>query len=214
MARDQCYLCHRDLGPDVLVRCREPDCPLNVSRARASAVVLGGLFGLILLVGLVLAAAYWFLRGDRPRDEVAGASSVEDAVQPASASSLGGPSLLPTRGSGGPATGDGAAESPADAGAPQPDGETPDPRAATRVQSFSCEGGLSSSQVAICTHWSLATADYNLSLQYRSALRHSRNPQALRRAHAAWLARLDQLGGDIPSLRKAFDDWGAELGRR
>jgi uncharacterized protein len=91
--------------------------------------------------------------------------------------------------------------------------EAADPRAAMRVQSFSCEGALSASRLWICTHWSLATMDYNLALQYKAALRRSGAPQALRKAHADWLARLDKLDGDAAGLRKAFEDWRNELGR-
>ena len=91
--------------------------------------------------------------------------------------------------------------------------EAADPRAATLVQSFSCEGNLSASRLWICTHLSLATKDYNLALQYKSTMRRSRNPQALRQAHAAWLAKLDDLDGDAARLEKAFDDWRDELNR-
>ncbi len=86
------------------------------------------------------------------------------------------------------------------AGPGVPDSGVPDPRAATRVQSFSCDGALSASRSLVCTRWDLATADYNLSLSYKTALMHARNPRALRRARAVWLQQLDALRGDAKQI--------------
>jgi hypothetical protein len=86
-----------------------------------------------------------------------------------------------------------------------PDSGVPDPRAATRVQSFSCDGSLSASRSLVCTRWDLATADYNLSLSYKTALMHARNPRALRRARAAWLQQLDALRGDAKQILRHIE---------
>jgi hypothetical protein len=223
MSKDQCRLCHRDLSPDVLVRCREPDCPLTASRSRASIVVLSGLLGIALIVGAVVMAVTWLSRGKPPTEGASGAS-MGLAASPATsthASTDAGPSAdrdfaaTSRRDASGNATGDLSAKGAASpAGADRPiGGEPADPRAATLVQSFSCESRLSSARAWICTHLSLATRDYNLSLQYKSALARSRNAAALRAAHAAWLKKLDALGDEPRGLEKAFDDWRDELSR-
>jgi len=86
-----------------------------------------------------------------------------------------------------------------------PDPNRRDPQAATRVQSFTCEGTLPASRSLMCTRWDLATADYNLALSYKTALAHARNPRALRRARTAWLRQLDRLGGDAKQILRHID---------
>lgn len=68
----------------------------------------------------------------------------------------------------------------------------PDERAATRVQNFSCDTASSIARQLVCTHWELATVDYNLSLAYRRALGAAPNPDALRREQRGWLQSLDK----------------------
>jgi len=67
-----------------------------------------------------------------------------------------------------------------------------DGRAATRVQNFSCDTASSIARQLVCTHWELATVDYNLSLAYRRALGAAPNPDALRREQRNWLQSLDK----------------------
>ncbi|MFM9828832.1 MAG: hypothetical protein ACKVOB_08835 [Sphingomonas sp.] len=88
-----------------------------------------------------------------------------------------------------------------------------DARAPTRVQNFSCGGALSASRVAICSRWSLAINDYNLSLVYRDALARSNDARALRRAHAQWLAKLDTLADDEAAIQQHYDAWRQRLDR-
>lgn len=78
---------------------------------------------------------------------------------------------------------------------------------------FSCGGAMSASRSRICTDWTLATVDYNLSLFYRSVLARSRNPEALRRVNATWLSRLDKVGADTNDLLKFYNDWREDLSR-
>ncbi len=93
------------------------------------------------------------------------------------------------------------------------DSGVPDPRAATRVQTFSCSGSLTASRSLICTNWDLATTDYNVALTYSSALARSHRPDALRRAHDQWLAGLDTLGNDVEKLREYYRKWQERLTR-
>ena len=87
----------------------------------------------------------------------------------------------------------------------------PDPRAATRVQSFSCAGPMSPSRMLICTNWNLATADYNLSIAYQAAVKDSRTPEALRRSQVLWLAKVDKLGANTDALLEAYQQRYAEF---
>lgn len=91
--------------------------------------------------------------------------------------------------------------------------DAPDPRAASRVQSFPCDGQSSPGRAMICTHWPLAIADYNVALLYQDALSRSADPRALVRARRAWLARLDKQGVDAASILKLYDEWRAELAK-
>jgi hypothetical protein len=215
MPRDQCDLCHRDLSPGALTHCREADCPLKASHARASATVLLALLAMALIVAVAVALSSWLMRGRSPASDAG--STAATAVEQARATDLdrGGATVLPSGAADRRTSPDGRATPAGDATAAGPEtSEAPDPRAAMRVQSFSCEGGLTASRLWICTHWSLATMDYNLALQYKAALRRSKAPQALRKAHADWLIRLDKLDGNAAGLRRAFEDWSEELGGR
>jgi hypothetical protein len=171
---------------------------------------------LAVIVGLAITLWSWLVRGDKPSDGAPVSPAASEVAQPGSTRrDIAGGGTLGI--SGGAIGGSGASEQPAepriDVASTEAAVEAADSRAARLVQSFPCEGSLPASRVAICTHWSLATSDYNLSLQYKSALRRSKKPQALRQAHSAWLARLDDLKGDLSRLRKAFDDWRDELSR-
>ncbi|OQW46166.1 MAG: hypothetical protein A4S16_11635 [Proteobacteria bacterium SG_bin6] len=68
-----------------------------------------------------------------------------------------------------------------------------DPRAARKVQNFSCDSATASpARQLVCNHWELATVDYNLALAYRHALAAVPNPAALRREQRGWLQALDR----------------------
>jgi hypothetical protein len=95
--------------------------------------------------------------------------------------------------------------------ATQTDSSLPDARAASRVQTFSCSGSLSASRSLICTNWDLATTDYNLALTYNAVLARSRRPEALRRAHDAFLEGLDTIGTDANKLREYYRTWQEQL---
>jgi hypothetical protein len=212
MSNEQCDLCHRDLSPGVLVRCREIDCPLARSRTHASITILSSLLGMAVIVGIVVAAWSALTHRPRPADDAGVPVAAAEAQSVSAGREISG---APVLGKGPPngQRGDARSANPPAGAAAEEFRETADPRAARLVQSFPCEGDLSASRLSICTHMSLATSDYNLSLQYKSALRRSRNPQGLRQKHNAWLAKLDDLDGDLSRLRKAFADWRDELTR-
>lgn len=87
----------------------------------------------------------------------------------------------------------------------------PDPRAGQRVQSFDCNSVGNVARQLVCTRWDLATADYNLTLAYRSALEKSDRPAALRRAYAEWLRELDRLGDNREAILAHYAKLRAEL---
>jgi len=212
MAGSKCTLCKRDLQRATLSRCRERRCPARPSNRRGSASIwIGGAIGLLILGSIVIGS--WLLAGSGRRS--AGTEEAETAA---------------AAGAGAPARAGGsagasvkhwfeklvAAPSPTPAAPPaQPEESSlPDPRAGTRVITFSCNGVLSPSRSRICTDWTLATVDYNLSLFYRSVLARSRKPEAVRRINAARLARLDHVGTDSDVLLKYYADWREELARQ
>lgn len=82
---------------------------------------------------------------------------------------------------------------------------------AARVGSFSCSGARGGARALVCSDWTLATADYNLSLVYRTAIEHSHRRAAIARAQDAWLAQLDRLGNDSAAITAHYEKRLAEL---
>jgi hypothetical protein len=218
MAGSECDYCKRDISKPSLVRCSSERCPLKVSRAGAVRGVLLGIGGIGLVVAFLIVGGAWLMSPGKPR----GAGDVRaqgDAASSATSSSSGGQQTRAMELSGsirnwgglfGGGHGD-AQQTPvavADANA-----DRPDPRAASRVQTFSCSGTLSASRSLICTNWDLATTDYNLALTYNAVLARSRHPDALRRAHDAFLAGLDTVGNDAARLREYYRLWQEQLTR-
>lgn len=173
MSPKTCQICSRDISKPSLVRCQASACPLNKSAPPASRQTLLGIVGLGLgIVGAIGAASWLFATPGASRTSVASPFSrgtvnnwIDGLWQPKAPDSS--PSV------------------PQVAGA--------DWGAATRVETFSCEGRLSAARSVICTHWDLATVDYNLALVYRHALSSARDPGALRAEQGRWLARLDSI---------------------
>lgn len=214
---NRCHLCHRDLSGDSLVRCREIDCPTQATRRHASMVVLLVLAGLAIVIAALFGAVSWLTNGrvqsgataaPAPDAAAPSAGAASDASQAPAAAGPWARAVPPgpTRGAAGASLP--ASRQPAEAAESQ---EPADPRAGALVQSFSCAERLSASRSWVCTHWSLATEDYNLSLQYRSTLAGTRNPEALRRARAAWLAKLDTLGANSAAISQSYRQWRAQL---
>jgi hypothetical protein len=102
-------------------------------------------------------------------------------------------------------------DAPTDNAPPQVANDASDPQASTRVQTFSCAGALSASRATICTHWELATADYNLSLLYNNVLAHSPRTAELRRDHSVFLKALDRLNGNPKRILALYHDWQTRL---
>lgn len=203
MTQERCGLCNKSLERAALVRCHDVRCPLAQSRPRTSLKTMAGMG----FVGIAMLAAILVLAspGRHARAEAATASqSTASRFEAATAQRA--PEL------GGSAAGRWIASmftspkpKPDMALPPAPDPALPDFRAATRVQSFRCDTALSPSRALVCTHWDLATADYNLGLSYQSALARSRDPRSLRRAHLLWLRQLDRLGGDVDKILRHIE---------
>lgn len=176
MTAEQCHVCSRDISKPSLVRCKVAACPLNKPAAPASRQTLIGIAGLGCIAIAAVAAMSW-------RSAAAGSTSqpkiAAQAVNGPGGSWLGG--LWRAKAP--------VAEQSDDV----PAGESVDWTAATRVLSFSCDGTLSPARSAICSHWDLATVDYNLALVYRHALGTAHNRAALRADQDRWLAELDRL---------------------
>jgi len=217
MARSECDYCKRDISKPSLVRCSSERCPLKVSRAGAVRGVMFGIGGVGLVVAFLVVGGAWLMSPGKPR----GAGDVgAPGEAAASASSSGGRQTRAmelsgnVRHWGGGLFGGGhneVQETPVAASAT--DADRPDPRAASRVQTFSCSGALSASRSLICTNWDLATTDYNLALTYNAVLARSRHPDALRRAHEAFLAGLDTVGNDANKLREYYRLWQEQLSK-
>ena len=192
-------MCARDVSQTSLMRCKETRCPLKQDRAGASfRPSRSGIKGLLVALP-VLAMAIAFLTHRQPTIAGFSAGAPESAAR--------------TGGKGSNWLGKlfaGHAEAPVD-DTPAPAADTPDPQASSRVQMFSCSGALSASRAAICTHWDLATADYNVSLLYNTALAHSARPAGLRRDHAMFVKALDRLNGDPERILAEYRDWQARL---
>ena len=194
---------------------------MKASRQRASAVVLTGLVGLAIVIGAIFLIVSRIHIGSTTKVEAVADAPGGPAVSGQPADDLAGGAPLSTVIPAGPAPGpdksDGSAGSlpalpqPEQQAAPQAPVESADPRAGSVVQSFSCMGELTASRAWICTHWSVATMDYNLSLQYRSALTRSHNPHGLREADVSWLGEVDRLGDDPAAILKLYRQWQARL---
>ncbi|WP_404366474.1 hypothetical protein AB5I39_10930 [Sphingomonas sp. MMS24-J45] len=212
MTSERCSLCNKSAERAALVRCSDARCPLAKPPQRVSVKTLVAM-GVAALVAIAAVAGISMMTVEDSAD--GNTLAVEDATDA--------PGTTPTPRNplhAAVQTGDRSAFAwlaelfDAPKAAPQEvvatemlNPGTPDPRAASRVQSFPCEGALTPSRSLMCTRWDLATADYNLSLQYKNALVHSRNPRALRKARAVWLQQLDALGGDAVRIQKHIDSF-------
>ncbi len=208
MAQSQCDYCKRDISKPSLVRCSSERCPLKASRGGGVRGLLVGIGGLGLVGAFVIVGGAWLLSpGTKARaagDEHAVATT--DGPRGATLDISG-----KVRDWGGGLFGGGSGASRDDNQVAAADPTLPDPRAASRVQTFSCSGSLSASRSLICTNWDLATTDYNLALTYNAMLARSRHPEALRRAHDAFLEGLDSLGTDADKLRAYYRSWQDRL---
>jgi len=211
MARPECDYCKRDISKPSLVRCSSQRCPLKVTRGVAVRRVMVGMGSLGLIGAFVFVGLMWLL-SPSPKTHAANDSQVEGAPSGSQ------PRALELSGNvrhwaGGLFEGGNGSRSETPVAVTQPDFSLPDPRAGSRVQTFSCSGSLSASRSLICTNWDLATTDYNLALTYNAVLARSRHPDALRRAHDAFLAGLDRLGSDAEKLREYYRAWQERLAR-
>lgn len=162
-----------------MVRCQAIGCPLHKRGASASRQTLIGILGLCIITALATAAISSVARssnGNGPRAPIAFGGSMGGWLD----------KIMPRR----------AGET--DAATASVD--IPDWTAASRVASFNCSGSLSAARSLVCSHWDLATVDYNMALVYRAALARADNAAALRAAQNAWLAKLDSLSGDRDAL--------------
>jgi hypothetical protein len=211
MTGSRCTLCKRNVDRAAMSRCRDNRCPSRPRNARASSSVLvGGGIGLLILGSIVMGTWLLAAPGKSAGASDTGAATPENRAE-ASRQAINGAGTnvvkwLDTLVSAPKAP-------PAERAADVQDSSVPDPRAGSRVMNFSCSGAMPASRSRICTDWTLATVDYNLSLFYRSALARAKNPEALRRANAVWLARLDKLGNDTDELIQFYSDWRADLAR-
>ena len=174
---------------------------MKASRRQASIVIIRGLGVIAVLAAVLFGAVWWLSKGWKQSDADATSSamvSTSDSAARRAEPGAGGRAVVSIHSaiSAEPVPAIGKSQSAAAAVA-----EAPDARAATLVQSFSCASKVSPARAEICTYVSLAMEDYNLSLQYRSALARSGNSQALRRGQAAWLAEFDHLKADTAILK-------------
>jgi hypothetical protein len=212
MARPECDYCKRDISKPSLVRCSSQRCPLKASRGAAVRGVMVGIGGIGLLGAFGVIGAVWlFAPSSKPHGAgEAHAETVASNEPRTNAMELGG--NIRNWGGGLFSGGKGnTQETPV--AATHTDSGLPDPRAASRVQTFSCSGSLSASRSLICTNWDLATTDYNLALTYNAVLARSHRPEALRRAHDAFLTGLDTVGNDANKLRDYYRAWQEQLTR-
>lgn len=169
-----------------------PHCPEK--QGGGSARVLRLLIPALLLAASVVGLAYLLVSRHQPVEEVASPFAPEADNSIAATDT----EQLPVAASSG-ATAPAAATAPSAAGGiggiaiPAGLFGPADPRAAQRVQSFSCASATASpARQLVCNHWELATVDYNLALAYRRALATVANPAALRREQRGWLQALDR----------------------
>ncbi|MDO7844006.1 lysozyme inhibitor LprI family protein [Sphingomonas immobilis] len=209
MAKSACKLCKQDISEVTLIRCRDAACPLLTKSTAGTGVSTVGL----LAVGSVALCAVVFgwrmgapaPAAPSPTPTATAAAIAVTAAAPASAAKKNGWSerfaalFLPPK------------HEQTEDSAPDALPAGPDPQAATRVQTFSCDGRTSPARALICTDWTLATVDYNLSLAYSQALAHSRSPKAIRKAQAVWEAKIDTLRADSKAVLEAYRQRYAEL---
>ena len=211
MARPECDYCKRDISKPSLVRCSSQRCPLKASRGAALRGVMVGIGGLGLLAAFGVVGAVWLFS---PSSKPHGAGEPHQVEAASSGPRTNAMELSGNiRNWGGGLFSSGHGERQETPVAAQPDPSQPDARAASRVQTFSCSGSLSASRSLICTNWDLATTDYNLALTYNAVLARSRRPEALRRAHDAFLEGLDMIGNDANKLREYYRTWQEELAK-
>lgn len=213
MNKERCSLCNKSVERAALVRCSDARCPLAKPPQKVSIKTLVGM-GVAALLSVAALASVGLLTthdaADGPASpaEAAAAATTQNASAPQSATvQTGGGSTLAWLAK----LFDAPKPDRPEVVVQQPDPVTPDPRAATRIQSFSCDGPLTPSRALMCTRWDLATADYNLSLAYKNALAHARNPRALRRARALWLKQLDALGKDAVRIQRHIESFQRTL---
>ncbi len=206
MAQTDCQRCQRDIHKPALVRCQDAACPLKEARARVSPVKV---IGATSVLGMALAAIiFWISMATSPSQPAASSAKMRMIPLPAT-------HRIETGGDSGwlgwlwkterPVVIDSAPAAIRD--------DTPDPRAASRVQSFPCDEKASIGRALICTHWTLAITDYNVTLLYKDVLSHSADPHALTRARRAWLAKLDKKGVDKASILALYEAWRTELAK-
>lgn len=212
MTQTTCQLCKRDISKPSMVRCTDNHCPLKAEAPSGTTLVMKiGLAGLLVVFVIVLGMWMFATPAQRSvavanaRQATGKTDPIPSAAAPAAAQTQGSSSDWLSRLF--------VARPRAEAQVTAGHDDQPDAAAATRVQNFACNGDLPASRAIICTHWDLATTDYNLSLVYRQALARTARPDALRRAHARWLAELDRLGADAKAIARSYDDWRAELDR-
>lgn len=211
MPRPECDYCKRDISKPSLVRCSSQRCPLKASRGGAVRGILVGIGGLGLIGAFVVVAGAWLLSpGSKPRPVGEDRAEPTPGSPRAAALELSGNVRHWTGGLFAGGSGGSPSEAPVTTAF---DPALPDPRAASRVQTFSCSGNLSASRSLICTNWDLATTDYNLALTYNAVLARSRHPDLLRRAHDAFLAGLDTMGSDATKLGDYYRAWQEQLAR-
>jgi hypothetical protein len=207
MAKGSCKLCKQDISEVTLIRCRDTACPLLTKSTDGSGVSTVG----VLAIGSIALCAVvfgWRMAGPAPA-----AMPTSPATATVAVTTGGAPAEAKKNGWSERFAALFAPPKHEQAEDPAPDAlpEGPDPQAATRVQTFSCDGKTSPARALICTDWTLATVDYNLSLAYTQALSHSRQPKAIRKAQAAWQARIDTLGPDSKAVLEAYQQRYAEL---
>lgn len=207
MTTERCSLCNKSAERAALVRCSDARCPLaktphGVSVKTMVGMGVAALTAIAAVGGIGMLATRSAASNTSASAEASVTATTSNASEPVSASAqTGDRSAFAWLGALFSAPRPTVVETAVDV----PDPSIPDPRAGTRVQSFSCDGALNASRSLMCTRWDLATADYNLALSYKNALAHARNPRALRKARAVWLRQLDFLGGNAERIQKHIE---------
>lgn len=196
MTASICKTCHRDLGKASLVRCSRNPCPQKTESRRATSGLMLWVGGVgVLIFGGIFFGDWLATTDNRPEKT--------QAVAPAEAQGVMGQFGSKAREWAG-AIGLGGTPPVAE---PAPASVSPpDPRAATRVATFSCSGALSASRSQICTQMDLAVTDYNLSLLYSAVLARTPNRASVQKMHAAWLRQLDALGDDREQIQQHYKE--------
>ncbi len=211
MTQKSCHTCNRDISKPSLVRCREDNCPLKSIPEHSSRGLLAGLGGFGALVILAI-GGYSFISS--PTDTSTSISSDTPSVEIGDPGrNLGSQSNSSGKSWFSSIFSSSSGNQNDDLGSGVPKITLPDPRAASRVSTFSCAGSLSAARSLVCTNWDLAITDYNLSLLYTSALGQSRNPSSMRAAQAVWRRKLDQLGRDPALIQNHYNERSAELSK-